>query len=66
MTVSRINMRSLHNYIGHSGDIKPLKGAGAGSTFYEVDTGASFIWSDGVWENDLRIFYAVSEAIKQS
>jgi len=66
MTVSKINMESKHEFIGHSGDIKPTTGVGAGSKFYEVDTGATFIWNDGTWENDLRLIYAVREAIKQT
>lgn len=66
MTVSRINMKSRHEFVGHSGDEKPLKGMGAGSQFTELDTGAVYIWNNGTWEIDLRMIYAISEAIKQT
>ena len=66
MTVSRINMESVHHFIGHSGDIKPTTGAGAGSKFTELDTGATYIWNNGTWEIDLRLFWAISKAIELS
>jgi len=59
-------MNSKHEFVGHSGDVKPLTGVGAGSQFTELDTGAVYIWNNGTWEIDLRLIHAISEAIKQT
>lgn len=59
-------MDSVHHFVGSSGDVKPTTGCGAGSKFTELDTGASYIWNNGTWELDLRLIYAISQAIKQS
>ena len=66
MTVSRIDMDSAHNFVGSSGDEKPTTGMGAGSKFTELDTGAVYIWNNGTWEVDLRMFWAISKAIELS
>ena len=64
MTVTRI-YKNNDDYVGHSGDVKPLTGIGAGTKFTEIDTGAVFIWVDGTWEEDLTLIYAFSQALKQ-
>ena len=66
MAVTRINMKSRHEFVGHSGDEKPITGMGAGSQFTELDTGAVYIWNNGTWEDDKRLIYAISQAIKQT
>ncbi len=66
MAVTRINMKSRHEFVCHSGDEKPQSGVGAGSQITELDTGAVYIWNNGAWEIDLRLIYAIKEAIKQT
>ena len=65
MTVTRISREVPERYTGHSGDVKPTTGVGAGSTFLELDTGAKYIWVNGTWEEDLTLIYAFSQALKQ-
>lgn len=47
MVVSLIT--TISRYQGVSGDVKPAA-ALTGSTFYEVDTGAWFVWDGDSWE----------------
>jgi hypothetical protein len=65
MAVSQVN--STSNYIGLSTDTKPR--AEAGSTFYETDTGSSFIIDTiGVWhatENAADILAVLAAALVQ-
>lgn len=45
-----------------SGDVKPTTGIGTGTHITEIDTGASYIWYNGTWEDDLRLIYAIKQA----
>jgi len=47
-----------------SSDVKPTKGIGVGTIITEIDTGAKFIWYNGVWEEDLTMIYAVKKAME--
>jgi len=44
----------IHRWTGVSSDIKPSSGVGEGSTFHYVDTGETFIYHNGMWEEDER------------
>lgn len=48
MTVRPIN--SASDYIGLSTDTKPTVNVGAGSTFYETDTKAVYIYDGSAWQ----------------
>ena len=47
MTVALVT--TITRYIGVAADDKPLAPR-AGSMFYETDTGATYVFSDGAWE----------------
>ena len=48
MTVVLIKQRK--SFVGLSTDTKPMLRSGdAGSSFYETDTGDSYIWTGGSW-----------------
>ena len=42
------DFKTRFDYLGKSTDTKPMDGVD-GSTFYEVDTSAFFIFYDGQW-----------------
>ncbi len=50
-------------FTGISSDPKPLAGDISkypnGSTLHWVDTGETFVYHDGMWEDDLRLKYAL-------
>jgi len=41
-------MRAINRYAGLSTDTKPASSV-AGSTFYETDTGHTYIWQGSAW-----------------
>ena len=46
---------------GLSTDDKPISPEPAeGSEFHAVDTGAQYIFHNGMWEEDLRLVYALT------
>jgi hypothetical protein len=44
---------------GLSSDVKPLTDVEEGTTFHVVDTGAQYIFHDGMWEPDRRLLHAL-------
>ena len=52
MTVKLETVKQRWN--GVSSDNKPTSGVGEGSTYHYVDTGEEFIFTNGMWEDDLR------------
>ena len=50
------------HYIGTHADAKSVS-SGEGTTVYEVDTGLQWIYHDGHWYEDLRLIYALSQAL---
>ena len=67
MTVRVVN-KGADDYMGYSSDTKPYGGNAAGSNvkqgakFYEIDTGARYIWYDGSWEEDKHLRYEIAKA----
>ena len=62
MTVTLIETKQ--DRIGLSSDDKPtLTPKDAGATFYELNTGQAFIWSGTEWVEDLRLIYALTQAL---
>jgi len=51
----------IHRWTGISSDIKPSSGVSEGSTFHCIDTGEEFIYTNGMWEDDLRLRNALKE-----
>jgi len=60
MTVLIKNDRAV-DYIGLSSDKLPINVI-EGSTFHKVDTGELLVSHDGIWEQDLRLFFAIQAA----
>ncbi|MBW2632344.1 MAG: hypothetical protein JRC90_11435 [Deltaproteobacteria bacterium] len=54
-------MTTIHRWNGVSSDIKPVSGTAEGSTFHYIDTGEEFIFTNGMWEDDLRLRNALKE-----
>ena len=50
---------TIKKWNGHSSDSKPSESVPEGSTFHAVDTGAIYIYHNGMWVEDLRIIYAL-------
>ena len=44
----------IHRWTGISSDIKPSSGVQEGSTFHYIDTGEEFVYTNGMWEDDIR------------
>jgi len=62
MTVRKI--AAIKKWQGLSTDTKPtLTDADSGSTFYELNTGEAFIWSGSEWVEDIRLIYALTQAL---
>jgi hypothetical protein len=53
---------STQRFIGKSWDDKPTAPP-AGSTFLELDTGRELIFDGTVWQQDLRMSYALQEVL---
>jgi len=53
---------TIQRWNGLSTDDKPSTDVKEGSTFHAVDTGAKFIFHNGMWEEDLREIYAIQTA----
>lgn len=52
------------SYMWRSDDEPPKIGSeGAGSTGLEWNTGRTFIWNGDYWVDDLRLIYAIKEAM---
>ena len=51
-------------WIGLSTDTKPIDGP-VGSEFYELNTGQGFIWNGSIWVEDIRLIYALTQALKE-
>lgn len=51
MTVSLITM--IQRFQGLSTDVKPSSPP-EGSTYYALDTGEEYVFSNGMWELDIR------------
>ena len=49
------------DYIGLSSDEYPVNVI-EGSTLHMVDTGEQFVSHEGIWEEDLRLIYAIKTA----
>lgn len=49
-------------YCGLSSDSKPVS-TGEGTIFEEVNTGLTWVYHDGYWYEDLRLIYALSQAL---
>jgi len=49
------------SYIGLSTDTKP--NGRPGEHFYETNTGVLFIWDGESWVEDIRLIYALSQAL---
>lgn len=49
----------IKKWNGHSSDEKPITSVPEGSTFHDVDTGAVYIYHNGMWIEDLRLIYAL-------
>lgn len=50
--------RAMKHYVGLSSDVKPSD-ATEGSTLHIVDTGEQWVYHDGMWQEDLRMIYAL-------
>ena len=60
MTVLLISQHQ--EYSGHSDDTKP-ESPPVGSTFHEWNTGEIFVYNGDDWTDDLRLIYAISQAM---
>lgn len=49
-------------YEGEFGDL-PTTGVSIGTMATEVDTGAQYVFMNGTWEEDLRLIYAIQQAM---
>lgn len=54
-------MNKIYRWNGLSSDAKPETGVPEGSTFHCVDTGEEYIYHNGMWEIDKRLWSAVKE-----
>ncbi|TSA53811.1 MAG: hypothetical protein D4R45_05065 [Planctomycetaceae bacterium] len=61
--MSVIQTFAIQTFIGEAADTKPT-GVPAGSTYHETDTGEQFIFDGTNWIDDLRMIFAVSQAIE--
>jgi hypothetical protein len=52
-------MATIKKWNGFSGDEKPSTDVPEGSTFHAVDTGEEYIYHNGMWEQDMRLIYAL-------
>jgi hypothetical protein len=50
---------NIKRFNGISSDDKP-DSPPEGSTFHMVDTGEKYIYHNGMWEEDLRLIYALN------
>ena len=50
---------NIQRFNGVSSDAKP-DSPPEGSTFHNVDTGERFIFHNDMWEDDLRLIYALN------
>lgn len=50
---------TIKRYQGISTDDKPSADVPEGSTFHEIDTGAQYVYHQDMWEEDLRLIYAL-------
>ena len=62
MTVTLVTV--IQRWIGLSTDTKPTP-THIGSTFYETNTGQNWIWDGTSWVEDLAMFRAVVDALKE-
>lgn len=55
MTV--VSVEQTRAFVGLSTDTKPaaLAAAGGGATFYETDTGATYVWDGAAWRYTLEV-----------
>ena len=60
MTVLIKNDRAV-DYIGLSSDGLPINVI-EGSTLHKIDTGEQLVSHDGIWEQDLRLIFAIQAA----
>lgn len=51
-------------WIGLSTDTKPTPDM-VGSTFYETNTGEGFLWNGSEWVEDIRLIYALTQALAE-
>lgn len=61
MSIKTISKHAEH-LIGLSSDTKPFV-ALEGMEFDEVNTGINWIYHEGYWYEDLRLIYALSQAL---
>jgi hypothetical protein len=52
---------TITRWTGISSDIKPASGVPEGSTYHYVDTGEDYVYTNGMWEDDLRLRNALKE-----
>lgn len=62
MSICKIS-KAADCYAGLSSDIKPTTGITIGTRFMEIDTGASFVFFNGQWEEDLSLIYALTQVM---
>jgi len=55
-------MTTIYRWNGLSTDSKPSSAITEGSTFHCVDTGKQYIYHNGMWEEDLRLVWAIKNA----
>lgn len=53
---------NVQRWIGLSTDTKPTPDF-VGSTFYETNTGQGFIHNGSEWVEDIRLIYALTQAL---
>lgn len=46
---ARLVVEPIKDFIGLSTDVKPTQGVPTGSTFYETDTKAYYLWDGSSW-----------------
>ena len=54
----------IQRWIGLDSDTKPTP-SHTGSTFYELNTGQEWLWDGSNWVEDLRLFRAMVDALKE-
>jgi hypothetical protein len=64
MAVVKIGKQDdMFAYQGLSTDTKPS--ASSGSSFYEVNTGVQWVMHKGQWIEDIRLTYALIQALRE-
>jgi hypothetical protein len=51
---------TIQNFQKDSSDTFPDTAVKEGSTCHNVDTGETYVYYDGTWEQDLRLVYAIN------